>query len=211
MRICFIGDSFVHGTGDDECLGWAGRLSSAARKSGCDLTCYNLGVRRDTSADIALRWRAEAQARLPEGHDGRLVFSFGANDCTPTDTTGAVRVAHAQALENAAAILGAANGWRSTLFVGPLPVCDDPITDERIARLSEDLTIVCAGVGVPYLPVFSLALTSEVWRREAAAGDGTHPNTRGYTWLSELVSAWSAWQECIRGNETIACKKSAHL
>lgn len=27
MRICFIGDSFVNGTGDDTCLGWVGRIS----------------------------------------------------------------------------------------------------------------------------------------------------------------------------------------
>ena len=25
MRICFIGDSFVSGAYDDECLGWVGR------------------------------------------------------------------------------------------------------------------------------------------------------------------------------------------
>lgn len=32
MRICFIGDSFVNGTGDPECLGWAGRICVTARK-----------------------------------------------------------------------------------------------------------------------------------------------------------------------------------
>ena len=34
MRICFIGDSFVNGTGDDDCLGWAGRLGAGARPGG---------------------------------------------------------------------------------------------------------------------------------------------------------------------------------
>ena len=74
MRICFIGDSFVQGTGDDACLGWVGRVCAALRQQGRDLTSYNLGIRRDTSADIRQRWQREAQLRLPAEHDGRLVF-----------------------------------------------------------------------------------------------------------------------------------------
>lgn len=77
MRLCFFGDSFVNGTGDDDCLGWVGRLCAAERRVGRDLTVYNLGVRRDTSDDILRRWRREAEARLPPGCGGRLVFSFG--------------------------------------------------------------------------------------------------------------------------------------
>ncbi len=65
MRICFIGDSFVNGTGDDEALGWTGRIVATARAEGRDVTHYNLGIRRDTSADIAERWRAEVERRLP--------------------------------------------------------------------------------------------------------------------------------------------------
>ena len=64
MRICFIGDSFVNGTGDDDCLGWTGRICSAARRRGRDITLYNLGIRRDTTADIAARWEREAKSGL---------------------------------------------------------------------------------------------------------------------------------------------------
>jgi acyl-CoA thioesterase-1 len=80
IRICFFGDSIVNGTGDDACLGWVGRVCSAARRDGIDLTCCNLGIRRDTSADVLIRWHAEARARLPDEYDGGLVFSFGGND-----------------------------------------------------------------------------------------------------------------------------------
>jgi acyl-CoA thioesterase-1 len=62
IRICFIGDSYVHGTGDDDCLGWAGRLCAAARRAGHNVTYYNLGVRRETSADIACRAAAAEHA-----------------------------------------------------------------------------------------------------------------------------------------------------
>ena len=52
MRIHFFGDSVVNGTGDGERLGWTGRVCSRARRAGHDLTHYNLGIRRDTRADI---------------------------------------------------------------------------------------------------------------------------------------------------------------
>ena len=70
VRPCFVGDSFINGTGDDTCLGWVGRVCAAMRASGRDLTLYNLGIRRDTSADIAVRWLDETSRRLPQGVDG---------------------------------------------------------------------------------------------------------------------------------------------
>jgi lysophospholipase L1-like esterase len=192
MRICFIGDSFVNGVGDDTCLGWTGRLCAEARRAGWDVTHDNLSIRRDTSLDIRGRWRNEADARLPEGLDGRLVFAFGANDCTLVD--GQTRVPHVRSLEMATAILSDAAGWRKTLMVGPLPVCDDPSTDARILALSRDLALPCARLGVPFLPVFDVATGSDAWTSEAAAGDGTHHNAGGYAALASAVAAWEAWR-----------------
>jgi hypothetical protein len=45
IRICFLGESFVNGTGDQEYLGWTGRICVNAHKKGHDITYYNLGVR----------------------------------------------------------------------------------------------------------------------------------------------------------------------
>jgi acyl-CoA thioesterase I len=193
MRICFFGDSIVNGTGDDDCLGWTGRICAAARRSGHDVTHYNLGIRRDTSADIRARWRQEAGRRLSRELNGRLVFAFGNNDCVE-DVSGTVRVGRDQSLGNARAILSEASTWLPTLMVGPSPVSFDAVTDGRIAALSEDLGEVCAGLGVPYLPVFPALASSEVWANEAARGDGTHPSSGGYSLLAALVSEWSAWQ-----------------
>jgi acyl-CoA thioesterase I len=193
IRLCFFGDSFVNGTGDDACLGWVGRVCSAGRRDGLDLTCYNLGIRRDTSADIRRRWEREARARLPPEHDGRLVFSFGANDCCPSDDGQGVRVPHEQVLINAQAILATAQAWRPTLMVGPLPVCDRD-TDDRIAALSAAFVPLCAALRVPYLEVFHVAATSDAWRREVATGDGAHPNVLGYVIVAEAFQRWPPWQ-----------------
>ena len=64
MHVCFVGDSLVNGMGDPECLGWAGRLIVAARRQGHDVTHDNLGIRRDTSADVRARWADEVGRRL---------------------------------------------------------------------------------------------------------------------------------------------------
>jgi lysophospholipase L1-like esterase len=98
LRICFIGDSFVNGTNDPECLGWTGRVAASAQRKGYNLTSYNLGIRRETSNDIAQRWLHEARLRLPDGCKPFVVFSFGVNDTTLE--SGKVRIAEAQSVEN---------------------------------------------------------------------------------------------------------------
>jgi acyl-CoA thioesterase-1 len=191
MRICFLGDSFVNGTGDDDCLGWTGRICSSARRSGRDVTHYNLGVRRDTTADILARWRKPNGAMSPDP-GGRLVFAFGSNDCV-ADCAGSVRIARDKALDNAHSILSEASKWLPTLMIGPAPVSFDAAADDRIAALSEELGRVCAGIGIPYLPVFTALATSGIWSQEAARGDGTHPNSGGYAEFAAIVRQWSAW------------------
>jgi lysophospholipase L1-like esterase len=194
MRICFLGDSFVNGTGDPECLGWVGRICAAARRRGFDLTCYNLGVRRDTSEDLARRWRREASARLPADIDGRLVFSFGVNDCLVEN--GRQCVSREATLAAAEAMLTEARAWRPTLFVGPPPIADDD-ANRRIAPLSSALAALCAALEVPYLDAFRPLSVAETWMRDAAAGDGAHPGAAGYALFADLVAGWAPWQAWI--------------
>jgi lysophospholipase L1-like esterase len=59
MHLFFIGDSFVNGTGDPDYLGWTGRVCQAGYQQGWKITAYNLGVRRETSAEIKQRWLHE--------------------------------------------------------------------------------------------------------------------------------------------------------
>ena len=42
MRICFFGDSFVNGTGDDECLGWVGRNELRPYREFFDSICVEI-------------------------------------------------------------------------------------------------------------------------------------------------------------------------
>ncbi|MCJ2121790.1 GDSL-type esterase/lipase family protein [Methylobacterium sp. J-077] len=194
MRICFIGDSFVNGTGDDDCLGWPGRLCAEARSRGYDITLYNLGIRRDTSGDVARRWEREAAARLPVELDGRLVFSFGVNDCVLD--RGLPRILEEETLANARRILERARTTWPTLMVGP-PCAGEAALDERVSRLSGRLDALCRVLSVPYLPIFPRLAGAEVWRMEARRGDGIHPNRGGYTLLHQAVLDWPPWRDWV--------------
>ncbi len=190
IRICFVGDSFVNGTGDPDYLGWTGRVCRASRQAGSDITAYNLGVRRDTSTDIAARWYDECKRRFPASCDSRVVFSFGANDTTVEQ--GTQRVSLEQSLSTTREMLSTSLSVYPTLMVSPLPVAD-PDHNRRTQHLAEQFRLVAAEVGVPYFDVFRTLERSATWMHEVAVLDGAHPQAHGYAELASLVRAWSAW------------------
>jgi len=190
IRICFIGDSYVQGTGDDECLGWVGRLCASARHTGHNITAYNLGVRRETSADIARRWQAECEPRLLPTTENHVVFSFGANDVVIEN--GAPRVTEHETLANLRAILEATKARYRTLLVGP-PAAYDDAHNARLGQLSERMGDVAAQMGVPYLALFPLVVNDAQWMEEVRSNDGVHPRARGYARLARIIDASGDW------------------
>lgn len=194
LRVCFLGESYVNGTGDPACLGWAGRVCRAAVRRGHDVTYYNLGIRRETTVELRARWRQEAERRQAAGADCRLVFSFGVNDTAVE--RGQVRVSTAASLANARTMLAEARACYPVLLVGPPPVADATHT-ARIARLSEQLAAVVAPLDVPYLEVCAPLRASRTWMREVHAGDGAHPGAAGYAALARLIEHWPAWRAWV--------------
>lgn len=191
VRICFIGDSFVNGTGDPDYLGWAGRLCRDLKAPNYDLTYYNLGVRRETSEQIAQRWQHEVDYRLPADATGRLVFSFGTNDTTVN--AGQRRVELAASLAAAERILTAAQTRHPTLMVGP-PAIADAEQNRRTEQLSGRLAELCQTLDIPYLAVLKSTACSPVWMADVWNGDGAHPGAAGYGELAQTIGRWSAWQ-----------------
>ncbi|AHI24233.1 lipolytic protein G-D-S-L family [Komagataeibacter xylinus E25] len=193
MRICFIGDSYVTGTGDETCQGWVGRLSATERQAGHDITPYNLGVRGQTSRDIAVRWHAETRPRLAGRHDGGIVLSFGVNDCTAT-THGQPRVPHDETIATTQRIVQEARQVWPVLMIGPPPV-GRACPDGRTRALSHAMAALCARLSVPFLPVWEPLLAHSAWCAEIARGDGAHPAGGGYAALARIVHGWPAWRE----------------
>ncbi|WP_414570671.1 GDSL-type esterase/lipase family protein [Nostoc sp. CCY 9925] len=193
VRICFVGDSFVNGTGDPECLGWTGRVCANANEKGYDITYYNLGIRRDTSSDIAKRWLQEVSLRLPKEYDGRVVFSLGLNDTTVEN--GKTRVYLADSLKNAEEILSKAQQLYPVLMIGPAPYAEQEDLERRQRNndLTQNLALICQELNVPYLDVFPVLEKSNIWIDEARANDGAHPRAGGYTEFAKIVENWDAW------------------
>ena len=191
-RVYFVGDSYVVGVGDPQHRGWVGRLAEWSERDGLPITVYHLGVRRDTSDDIARRWPDEVAARRAAGSEGRLVVAFGVND---TDAqAGGERVAPDRSVANLRELVArAATVALPVLVVGPPPVAD-PGQNRRIAALDARFAACAAELAVPYVPVFAALAADGRWTDEVVAGDGSHPGARGYAALAELVApAWRAW------------------
>lgn len=189
-RICFVGDSFVQGTSDPLCLGWAGRVTQDAVARGINITHYNLGIRRDTSRDIAARWEQECVARLPADCEQHVVFSFGVNDSAIYE--GTLRVSEEESLANCQNILQSASARYKTLMVGPPPMPDAP-HNRRVAQLDQKFAEIAARLNIQYLSIFETLRKDEHWLKEAIANDFAHPRKYGYDRLAGLVQNWSGW------------------
>jgi acyl-CoA thioesterase I len=214
LRICFVGDSLTQGTKDDTALGWPGRLVAAARAKGHDLTCYNLGIRRDTSKDIARRWRAEVEARLPATAPGAVVFSFGINDMQSADGE-LFRVPPPESVKVAHAIVAEAKARWPVLWISPVPPIpghrtkdafpdlEEDYVNVRARKLTEAYAHVARELEVPYLdlytPLSTRSFTRWRWLRALKAGDGIHPAASGYAVMARLIGRWDAWQDWVEG------------
>lgn len=190
FRICFIGDSYVQGVGDSDYLGWSGRLCVNARRAGHNVTGYNLGVRRETSADIARRWLTECAPRLPASTENHVVFSFGLNDVTMEN--GARRIPEDDTLANLHTMLAAAKSRYRTLVIGPVAV-PDLERNASLLRLSDGMAKVAAGLDIPYLALFAHFVDDAQWMQEIRENDDAHPRAVGYAKIATLIEAWPQW------------------
>jgi acyl-CoA thioesterase I len=196
MRILAFGDSFMLGAGDPYHLGGVGRTVLGRT----DVTLYNLGVRRETSGDIAARWRREAAVRMGTDEPLRIVFSFGVNDCAMEDDD--LRVGPVETLKNAQTILAEAATLCPVLLVGPPPV-PEPLQRARIASVGDALRILAGQLGVLYIDVFTALRQSGVWEAEASEGDGAHPGSDGYQQMADLVMTHPAWRAFTSDDRTV--------
>ena len=207
VRVCVFGDSFTAGVGDPTGAGWLGPVGSAARAAGHLLTVYGLGVRRNTSVDIARRWLEEASRRLQDVDRSGVVFAFGTNDVD--EQGGRRRVARDRTLALLAGMLDDAHGadWPA-LVIGPPPVLDAPAR-ARAADLTAGMAGVCADRGVPFVDLGGLQ-EDPVWAVEIAAGDAFHPSTDGYVRLAALIEpAFVDWVAGLSGAPATVCRPAS--
>lgn len=198
LRICCVGDSYTQGVGDRD-GGWVGRLTARAVDRGHRLTAYNLGVRRETSADVAGRWFGEAERRLAGGDAHGVVFAFGLNDSTHEG--GRPRVSRDASTANLAAVVDRAHraGW-PVLVVGIPPIPDGEAGRDDLAALEGAFRATCDAKRVPFVPVHA-ALRDEPawWASIAEYGDDAHCGPDGHRMLADVIDAagWRTWLEAL--------------
>jgi acyl-CoA thioesterase-1 len=190
-RICFLGDSFTLGQGDPAGLGWPGRVLASALAEGQNLTAYNLGVRGDTAAQVALRAKAETDARFRSGDAKAVVFSFGTNDLSlerPLEET----------LEALDALLEWAGAEGYAAFVLPPPTFLEGGPAYRAGIMTDAFADSCHRYGAPFLDTRTAGIDWASWWGEARAGDGIHPAAGAYESLARAFCEWDAWKVWLR-------------
>ena len=189
IRICFIGDSFVNGVGDETALGWSGRLCATANTHGIPVTYYNLGIRRNTSKDILLRWEKECSLRLSNLCDGRIVISCGVNDTVIEN--GRLRVRFEESVKNIRKILEGAKKY-NVIMVGPPPIVDNS-QNERIKAISEAYEYEANLLNVPFIELYSSLIMDNAYKREISKNDGAHPKSNGYLKIAGIIGLSPNW------------------
>ena len=190
IRICFVGDSFVNGTGDECALGWAGRLCRLATNDATSMTYYNLGVRRDTSRDILQRVESEVLPRLPATVDSRVVLSFGANDTA--QEYGEIRVPEQESIANLDKMVALLKSKYQVLMVGPPPIMDDQ-RNQLLKDLNEAFRLKTKKLEIPFVDIFSDLENDAQYRKEVVDHDGAHPRSRGYTKIADIILGSNEW------------------
>jgi lysophospholipase L1-like esterase len=208
LRICFVGDSYVDGTGDPECLGWVGRVCQMAWRRDRQVTSYNIGIRGETSTMLARRWRAECEIRLPAASPALIVFLFGINDIAVQLGVGR-RVDKQVSIENARRIVRDASCWKPTLWIGPppaneaccpqspMPGVSFDFRNDQLLELNAAFSAIAAEISVPFLDVATPLSTSAAYLKSQTEGDRMHCSADGYEEIARLVDAWPAWRAIV--------------
>lgn len=204
LRICFVGDSYVNGTGDERCLGWIGRLCERRFTRDMQLSFYDLGIRGETTAQIRARWQSEVEARFPDGSDNRVVLQFGINDIA--NVTGSGRqTAEDATVEEAEAFVKEVTDAYPTLWVGLPPAneaCSPMHPSEGLevsffqkdaAALNARFKTLAETLGVPYFDLQTPLLANRDYMASLTRGDRMHCDGTGYAMMANLVDNWPAW------------------
>ncbi|MEX3009813.1 GDSL-type esterase/lipase family protein [Hoeflea sp. TYP-13] len=204
LRICFLGDSYVNGTGDEQCLGWIGRLCKRRFTRQFRLTFYDLGIRGETTDEIRDRWKHECQSRLLEGADNRVVLQFGMNDVAEIVGSGR-RVEEDESVKNAESIAREVAGLYPTLWVGlpPANLACSPMhpsegmviefSQETAMALNQRFIALAAKLGIPYLDIQTPLLANHAYMHSLTRGDQMHCDGSGYEIIADVVDNWDAW------------------
>lgn len=206
-RVCFIGASTTEGMGDEDGLGWPGRLS---RSFPAGTGSFNLGVRGQTVFQIAERAVAECRARLLDNEGGRIILGAAMNEMARYAEDGRERFARKEIIAAYTRLIDDLRDLCTVLVVGPAPVYEARMPfhsqafktffDYRnadLAWLDAALMSFCATRSLPYISIFSVLAKYRDYQDGLARTDGLHPDRIGYAVMANLIADQRAWQSVM--------------
>lgn len=189
INICVLGDDLVMNGVDGQDVGWIGRLAESANLAQGPITFYYLGVRGQTSEQVAERLE-ELTVRLPKGADNRLILGFGLADTLMVDQKPQLSSqASAEALKK---IVLATRSHYKMFMVGLAPVYD-PQRNSRLKRLNGVYRDMCSKARIPFVDVFATLADDVQYKRELVQGDKVNPGSKGHQKIFDLVANDRAW------------------
>lgn len=193
----FFGDSLTLGVNDSEIPGgWVSRLAQMAGRAGLchypPATFYNLGARRQKTADIAKRWQAEVKNRDMPGIASKLFFCVGVVDMA--GPSGAEPQSLTDALAGLEQILAAAKDQAPTLIVSPPPIANVEAR-RRISALCAMQADLSRKFSLPYVDINADLENCAAYMNDLA--DGLHPGPAGSQAMADLLFQKQAVREFL--------------
>lgn len=200
MRVLVFGASITQGFWDAE-GGWVNRLRKYYdEKAIADLrkqedypVIFNLGISADTSSDILMRFKGEAQAR--KRSQMAILFCIGTNNAMVVGKS-EWEGAEDYKQDLGKLIVQAKEFTQKIMLIG-LPPCEEdkttPVfwgdynyTNQRIKEVDSAMKAITAQYSLPFVEVFD-KLKAKMDSGVNIFADGLHPNDAGHQLIFELV------------------------
>lgn len=190
MITAIWGDSITFGAGDQEGLGWPGRIRRTFA-SGDLQHVYNFGICGETSSDLIKRFDIERAATDPD----RILFAIGINDSKYPNAGDATAVPIEFFAQNMCTLINQAKqSTDDVILVGPTCVGGEfsssngsIFSDKSIVRYRDALMNIADEQALTWIDLL------DILDPKTDLCDGVHPNTQGYQKIFERISAKITW------------------
>jgi len=186
MEIGVWGDSITYGAGDNDGMGWVGRLRKSFSLD-ADVQVYNRGVLSDTTFDLLERFSLEAESIQP----GKIIFAIGINDSKYAAGETTNKVPLEKFKENMRLLIEQAKTFTKDIFIVSATKVDDAFARQSGTRfVNKDIQLYnnflkefSQKESIGFIEVF------DVLDPATDLYDGLHPNAAGYEKLFSAIAA----------------------
>lgn len=184
------GDSITYGAGDEESLGWVGRLRHRLDTEGRQIETHNFGISGETSGDLLKRFPIELESVKPQ----LVLIGIGTNDALFTQgAEDSTQVPLEEYRKNLERLFALAKEISKHVFAVGLTIADDARTQPLpwgremnsykaaiLKKYDAELRATAQAAGIGCISLWDVLTTEDLV-------DGIHPNAAGYEKMSRKI------------------------